>query len=713
MSADQSHEHADAIVGFEITGDPLLGGEFIPFRRGLTVLYGLNGAGKSRLLRGISGTLLGVASDVEVGMVVRATSGPVADALAQAIMPGHLRRELNASEVVEQLIRDRAGSRNPALTAELLNSRLFLIMPTGTTAHPSWDAWPVADLSHPIVASEFQQVTDLALDFEQNSPDDQDEWDQAFEDYQEQVSQHVLSADDPAPTARRHLRRAQSEHFATYNVQDNLEFTPAVEVEQELDLGADILDLEADPIQATQALIGKILRATALENTFTAEEHVFAGPRESMGIWGDRDAETPELRAVADRTRSPELANFLESVVERISTALASRANEILSELLSDPPTAVLNVPPIAFRAALPPLSWTFATLITADHGVELTSLSRAEQYWVSAAINLALYEYQRALLPPADPLRAAIALFDEPESGLHRSAEARMADALRAQTVDPRCVLFAATHSPELLDDPAANVIEVQRGSGRRGGSHVAPLDLADRQALERLGLAPSDLLRWPRVFLLVEGVHDQTLLEVFIGERLRRARVEIIPIHGARNLAGSVDSQVLFDHTRAHVVALLDKMRGEDVRSAWVAALTLERQGDIDGALELVVSRIRDKTDESGHLVSWLTAALRRGMSDRISPAGLELADVIEYLPVQRFVSRAADWESLHEEHLAARQNPKKSVPSDFKKWLISRHHVDLSLDNLRDIAQNLNVPKEFLRLMDELEARSLNAR
>jgi len=44
-------EHA--VVGFELLGDPVLGGEFIAFEDGLNVLYGLNGAGKSRLLTGI------------------------------------------------------------------------------------------------------------------------------------------------------------------------------------------------------------------------------------------------------------------------------------------------------------------------------------------------------------------------------------------------------------------------------------------------------------------------------------------------------------------------------------------------------------------------------------------------------------------------------------------------------------------------------------
>ncbi|WP_309065800.1 ATP-binding protein [Microbacterium sp.] len=60
------------ILGFELTGDPLLEGEFLPLRQGLTVLYGLNGAGKTRLIRGVRAALLGVRDDIEIGMIVRA-----------------------------------------------------------------------------------------------------------------------------------------------------------------------------------------------------------------------------------------------------------------------------------------------------------------------------------------------------------------------------------------------------------------------------------------------------------------------------------------------------------------------------------------------------------------------------------------------------------------------------------------------------------------
>lgn len=60
------------IVGFDFSGDDMLRGEMHTLEQGLTVLYGLNGTGKSRLLRGIRGALLGVQTDVRVSLVARA-----------------------------------------------------------------------------------------------------------------------------------------------------------------------------------------------------------------------------------------------------------------------------------------------------------------------------------------------------------------------------------------------------------------------------------------------------------------------------------------------------------------------------------------------------------------------------------------------------------------------------------------------------------------
>ena len=88
-------EHA--IVGFELLGDPVLGGEFMAFGDGLNVLYGLNGTGKTRLLTGIRNSLPGIASCVRVGLIARVHEPTALDVEADSSLSSYLGRDQRCS----------------------------------------------------------------------------------------------------------------------------------------------------------------------------------------------------------------------------------------------------------------------------------------------------------------------------------------------------------------------------------------------------------------------------------------------------------------------------------------------------------------------------------------------------------------------------------------------------------------------------------------
>jgi hypothetical protein len=81
------------------------------------------------------------------------------------------------------------------------------------------------------------------------------------------------------------------------------------------------------------------------------------------------------------------------------------------------------------------------------------------------------------------------------------------------------------------------------------------------------------SDLLRRQRVILLVEGLHDQIVLEGLLGDELRRSRVHMVPIRGGRQLPAALESQLLFDFTDALIVPVLDNLSAEHVNDVWRA--------------------------------------------------------------------------------------------------------------------------------------------
>lgn len=718
------------IVGFEFTGDPLLEGEFVPLKRGLNVFYGLNGAGKTRMLRGMRAALLGVADDVDVGMIVHAerstsvkrwSSGsgeprPILIAIAQSIVSttapaeiiwGHdapAEREMSLSEasrIVDQFIRDRAGDMDPDLTADLLDARLFLLVPTGTITNPSWDAWAVADISRPPGARIHAELAASERDFATNAPDDPDDYYDALADWSEaNAPRALLSPNSSWVFARRRPRAVFAERhlpFAAHYLDG--ESLRGLEIAGTVDFGADALNLEQDPHVATNRYVAHIVDALE-QQQFQDGLGVLAALAEAFRTDGGRVRRSGE-------TVPDELNAMIEALVADVALVLSNNANRYFSAVLPDAPQLSLLVNPPSMRFARPPIEWSFG-----PHVLGLDALSRAEQKWADRAINHAIETHARSLRSEGD--RPTITIIDEPESALHRAAEAQMSAALASFTDDPREVIVSATHSPDLLDSPAASVIEVQREGGQRPGSSlVHALDLADRNALHRLGLNPSDLLRLSRVILLVEGPHDEALLDVFLGSRLRTARVKIIPMHGARRLPETIDSQVLFKHTRAHIIALLDNIAMSRVTTVWAGAKQLAQNGDLENAFDHL-KRLRDpdnKKHEYGFLSSFLANALNAGATayDRVTPAGLSNDDIIDYLPAEKLTSRIATWDELRAEYRDDKSHGRRNAEGDFKQWLQRTYHADLRVENLRRLAADTEVPKEFLLLMNEIEARS----
>lgn len=197
--------------------------------------------------------------------------------------------------------------------------------------------------------------------------------------------------------------------------------------------------------------------------------------------------------------------------------------------------------------------------------------------------------------------------------------------------------------------------------------------------------------------------------MLDAFVGTRLRAARVMVLAMAGGRKLASTLDSQVLFSHTRAHLVALLDNQRVEAVQSTWQQAQEAAAQGELQAAIDIVVDGIGKETPEADYVRSWLTRALERGLDGRIRPTGLERADIVEYLPVENFVAGAASWTELRDQHREARETPRSNTPKDFKHWLELRYRADFTPDNLRAAVAGADIPPDIARLMNELEALS----
>lgn len=758
------------IVGFEITGDAVLEDSFLPMQDGLTAVYGLNGAGKSRLLRGIRYALLGEESDIGVFVVAQATpdawesdrfrtSHPrfkttgyrptLRYAIAEQI--GGWSPDVSFSndrdewiqglsaeqvaEAIDEVFRSRLRSTDTELEQEIAQNPFFLLHPLGTSNAPRWEAWPAYDSQLPAARAHLARYEMLlaenngdssasqVVDFLDNGPILPPRW----------LSFTAFGRQDFLPT-----------RFAPFDAYEGSDPDPMPGIlltpgARALDFGIDLVEESSDPNGASRELLKYIVEHAA---EYSFDEIAYqAGTSwgESVGLpptTMTRIARTVQI--TEESTRFYQLSGMktaVDIVAAHAGTLISQRAQQYFGSVLQDAPVPALRLASPEERFTRPGAAWEFDTDDSERTGNEartfpalgLNEISGAEQKWMSLAIADALYwtgrEIERGEVP-----RPALTLIDEPEAALHRSAESTMATALTDLVAsDPRRVMIVATHSPELLDRPGAKLIEIKRNNGplsdddrfvgaKRARSIVQPLELKDKDSLQALGLNPSDLLRWTRVFLLVEGHHEEIIFEELFRTRLQKARVEIIPLDGVKNLAKTVDSYVLFKYTRAHVVALVDNLDHHLIQNAWTKARELRstrsEQDAVDHLNEVLKSPSGKKVaqDEIGFIRSWLIKALESGVESRLSPHGLGEKDILNYLPVEAFLPRATSWNELWEQHAEDRKT-RDNTPRSFKTWLLSQGNSRPLNDDtiLKAVSKLTSTPKEFEQLMKRLEALS----
>ncbi|RWU85752.1 hypothetical protein CWN80_01965 [Janibacter hoylei PVAS-1] len=327
--------------------------------------------------------------------------------------------------------------------------------------------------------------------------------------------------------------------------------------------------------------------------------------------------------------------------------------------------------------------------------------LSTAEATWASLAI-------ERATADMTDGSSGRLLIIDEPEQGLHRSAERQALSWLAELGQAESTWVWCATHSPALLSDERVAPVAVREEFYARGGgvsrfSGMKLLGSAERGELQELGLTTTDLLSTRRGFLLVEGAHDETVLTEVIGKELADLSIEILALRGASNLPGAIEARTLFDFTDALLLALLDGIPAEGLSAAWAEA---RKHVDAPETARRVLFEGIDwpNNTESEWMQEWLMRSITRGRGRhaRIEPLGVSKADIIEYLPVQSFVPSAASWEDLRVEH-AERRAAAKRVPKDFKRWLTMTYGADFEPTTIREACQRLDhIPNDFINVL-----------
>jgi ABC-type molybdenum transport system ATPase subunit/photorepair protein PhrA len=365
---------------------------------------------------------------------------------------------------------------------------------------------------------------------------------------------------------------------------------------------------------------------------------------------------------------------------------LESRASAVLSALLGTGLELECVVREPDHWADSPPLAWLAKIR---DHRVHLSELSQAQQRWSEFAIRWSLIGHPD------------LVVIDEPEAGLHRAAEANLFGGLKGLAASTGVSIIVATHSPQALRDEDIRLVHL--------ADRVASVDDGSiRRTASELGLDPADMLQMTRRFVLVEGRHDEIVLESLIGTELRRLRAAVLPTRGGRNLPAHADAAIIFDFTTAPIIAVLDNL----CDSALVASVVDELRTTPEADIEVVIGQLDalPASSERRFLREFLGKAARRNRLDRVATWGFSKKDVIEYLDMRTLVPTAAaknqDWDALRRVFETATSSSKN--PPDFKKWLANNYDADFGDESLRRAAEALDeIHPDFIDLLNAVSA------
>lgn len=323
---------------------------------------------------------------------------------------------------------------------------------------------------------------------------------------------------------------------------------------------------------------------------------------------------------------------------------------------------------------------WSFNNFSTILQQLEPTLLMAAKS---DEGNDRRVQRILRAFSPQLDVLRpkCSVRLFDEPEAHLHPGEQRRIARAIDKLRLRGDNVILAS-HSATFLDVAGWKPLRVKAGSVEE----VDDLDAPARTAVARdLGATRGELLAGISALLVVEGEHDQLVLDRCFGVQLRAAGVVILPMRGTENLPS--------------VLALDFIQRYMDVPPTIMVDFT-------------VAARVRNgsgKTQEERKLVELAKQAERLGFAYTV--IGLSLPDIVCYLSddaVAEIHHGFPGWNIIVQKFHRLRPRPR------FKDWLAEDHGVELRssghIKQVLDIMsqRQLQPGGQLVREVNELLAR-----
>ena len=416
------------------------------------------------------------------------------------------------------------------------------------------------------------------------------------------------------------------------------------------------VDWKAADEDSIRMIIEQVRDGQLREDLLEAE-----GDRDSQ-LKAVRDSFSFELRAELWLNESSEESSFEKAVAD-----FFERATEILRLLVPTAPVLSAQNDNIVTVAAE-------GLEIRAD-GRSISLLSDTMQRWAYLALSLG-----------AHPNFPTVLLIDEPERGLGYNAQMHLAGGLAQLNAAHRVSSIIATHSAAMISDPDTRVISLP---------FFHEIEALHRKELEHLDFGSVELLAFYRTTILVEGFHEEVVFDALLGSELANHRCHVLPYRGTKELsAAALDDLFLFSDARFVITS--DRTRTEFFNRALDEARKAPNKQTAQERLEELLGEL---SQEERALKALLIRAVTRDMLHRIHAiVGIDADDILDYLPVDCFTD-AGSWQELREAHRKARSDGVRNTPNDFKQWLVSKHNVDFSEEQIRSAASKLDELPSFV--------------
>ena len=707
------------LLGVSVSGGPLTEPVHVELDSGLAAFYGENGTGKTWLLRMMSSALTGVALSrgdsgsalADLHLRVSKPQDPPEGAFLEGLVANleatanarrgqvlltaaaaeYLPSEMDTEELGERgvardvwsqiaILIDLAPSTHDVPTEvgqalyDSADAGLLTLRACGTERVPAWQVF-LAGAAHPHLDPAGDAVTFpdlLAFESEQQllihllSSDEAlakvDGLNSFMAAFKHWSAQSQLSWAETSPYCLPRWRTSSFRRTARQDWPTWLQI-PLLPLGDDLTvLPVQVLGSDESPRDPDADTLGHILGARPVTK-------------------GPDGGKTVPAAIVGNDSDGPVFGEVVAGALERVQRETAAN----LQDVLPGPPSLRFHMGSIEeWLHGIRPV-WQFLEPGTGEW-LPIAMLSSAQERWAKLAIGLA----------SAPGYGLPVVFFcDEPETGLHRLAERRLATGLQNLALRTGVSVLAATHSPLLLDANQVRPVLVRRDPHGAVATSPVPLSVLNRLEAERsagqLGLCVGDLLSLMRLAVVVEGLHDEMVFTWLLREPLDTALATILPLHGGRHAPSLADARLLFDGTDAQVLLVLDNLNHGQVHEIWTRTTTLAATGDFEGAKACLDELRHSKSSETLFLHQLGLRALEVGRMDRIHIHGLSLPDVICYLPPDTLLTKAKPWSKLIS---SWQRDSAPKPPTNLKGWLKTNHHLPSDQEQIDDAVQNAAV-------------------